>query len=112
MSEIEDKRWSARFILPEQRAGLQRLAEERLKIERPVPDAQQIEDMEITVAQSMEFGAPLTFEIYNNGYIREVVGEVHYVDHIRKEFRVKDAKGDTNLVRFLDIVNVKSTLTE
>ncbi|MCY9198916.1 YolD-like family protein [Bacillus atrophaeus] len=111
MSEIEDKRWSARFILPEQRAGLQRLAEEKCKVERPIPDAQQIEDMEITVAQSMEFGAPLVFEVYDAGYIREVVGPVQYVDHIRKEFRVKDDKGDTILVKFLDIINVKSTLS-
>lgn len=77
--EIEDKRWAMRIILPE-----------------------------ITVAELMEFGAPLAFELYDDGYIREVIGAVHYVDHIRKEFRVKDAKGDTNFVRFSDIINVKN----
>ncbi|MED1676278.1 YolD-like family protein [Bacillus subtilis] len=48
-----------------------------------------------------------TYEL-NDGYIREVIGAVHYVDHIRKKFRVKDAKGDTNFVRFADIINVKN----
>ncbi|QAV89537.1 YolD-like family protein [Bacillus subtilis] len=106
--EIEDKRWAMRIILPEHRAGLARQAEDKRKVEKPQLDAQQIEDMEITVAESMEFGAPLAFEVYDDGYIREVIGAVHYVDHIRKEFRVKDAKGDTNIVRFADIINVKN----
>ncbi|MEC2233891.1 YolD-like family protein [Bacillus subtilis] len=103
--EIEDKRWAMRIILPEHRAGLARQAEEKCKVEKPQLDAQQIEDMEITVAELMEFGAPLAFELYDEGYI---FGAVHYVDHIRKEFRVKDAKGDTNFVRFADIINVKN----
>ncbi|MCM3191264.1 YolD-like family protein [Bacillus subtilis] len=105
--DLEDKRWSSRIILPEHRAGLTRLAAEKQKVVKPQLDAQQIEEMEITVAESMEFGSSLTFDIYDNGYIREVTGSVHYVDHIRKEFRIKDTKGDTNFVRFINIVNVK-----
>lgn len=62
----------------------------------------------MTVAQSMEVGVDLSFELYDDGYIREVIGAVHYVDHIRKEFRVKDARGDTSFVRFSDIINVKN----
>lgn len=88
--------------------SLARQAEEKRKVEKPQLDAQQIEDMEMTVAESMEFGAPLAFEVYDDGYIRDVIGAVHYVDHIRKEFRVKDDKGDTNFVRFADIINVKN----
>ncbi|CAF1861272.1 hypothetical protein NRS6185_00009 [Bacillus subtilis] len=106
--EIEDKRWAMRIILPEHRAGLARQTEEKRKVEKPQLDAQQIEDMEMTVAESMEFGAPLAFEVYDDGHIREVIGAVHYVDHIRKEFRVKDDKSDTNFVRFADIINVKN----
>lgn len=103
---IEDKRWAMRIILPEHRAGLARQASEKRKIEKPQLDTQQIEDMEITVAESMEFGSVLAFKLYDDGFIREVIGAVHYVDHIRKEFRVKDNKGDTNLVKFADIIDV------
>ncbi|TXK24573.1 YolD-like family protein [Bacillus amyloliquefaciens] len=104
----DNKLWASSFILPELREGFQRLAEAKLKVEKPQLDAQQIEDMEVTVAQSMEVGADLSFELYDDGYIREVIGAVHYVDHLRKEFRVKDARGDTNFVRFADIINVKN----
>lgn len=104
--EIEDKRWAMRIILPEHRAGLARQAAEKRKVEKPQLDAQQIEDMELTVAESMEFGSLLTFELYDDGYIREVTGAVHYVDHLRKEFRVKDAKGDTTFVKFANIINI------
>ncbi|MEH6861558.1 YolD-like family protein [Bacillus velezensis] len=104
----DNKLWASSFILPELREGFQQLAVAKLKAEKPQLDAQQIEDMEVTVAQSMEVGADLSFELYDDGYIREVIGAVHYVDHIRKEFRVKDAKGDTNFVRFADIINVKN----
>ncbi|ODB76085.1 YolD-like family protein [Bacillus velezensis] len=103
----DNKLWASSFILPELREGFQRLTEAKLKVEKPQLDAQQIEDMEVTVAQSMEVGSDLSFELYDDGYIREVIGAVHYVDHIRKEFRVKDARGDTNFVRFADIINVK-----
>lgn len=105
--EIEDKRWGMRIILPEHRQGLVRQATEKLKVKKPELDEQQLEDMELTVAESMEFGAPLTFELYDDGYIREITGAVHYVDHIRKEFRVKDSKNDTNFIRFIDIINIK-----
>ncbi|MBT2574488.1 YolD-like family protein [Bacillus sp. ISL-51] len=50
----------------------------------------------------------LAFDVYDDGYIREITGAVHYVDHIRKEFRIKDAKGDNHFVRFTDITNVKN----
>ncbi|WP_178897097.1 YolD-like family protein [Bacillus altitudinis] len=46
--------------------------------------------------------------MYDNGFVREITGKVGYVDHIRKEFRVKDERGDTNFIRFADIINVKT----
>ncbi|MCR9040970.1 YolD-like family protein [Bacillus sp. L381] len=107
---INDKSiWSSKFILPELREGFQRLEAEKHKIQKPLLDAQCIEEMEITVAQSMETGAPLLFEVYDNGYIHEITGSVHYVDHVRKEFRVKNSRSETNLVQFQSIISVKNT---
>ncbi|MBV2197471.1 YolD-like family protein [Bacillus velezensis] len=77
---------------------------------KPLLDAQCIEEMEITVAQSMETGSPLLFEVYDNGYIHEIKGSVHFVDHVRKEFRVKGSRSETNLVQFQSIVSVKTPL--
>lgn len=45
-------------------------------------------------------GTDLSFDLYHDGYIREVIGAVHYVDHPRKELSVKDLKGDTWFIEF------------
>ncbi|WP_345806848.1 YolD-like family protein [Bacillus pumilus] len=50
----------------------------------------------------------LHFELFNQGFTRKINGKVVYVDHLRKEFRIKDDRGDTNFIRFADILNVKT----
>ncbi|MEC0342012.1 YolD-like family protein [Bacillus sonorensis] len=100
--------WSKKFILPDHRLALKQLAEERQKVKKASLDEQQIEEMEMTVAQSMEDGNTLLFEIYDEGYIRECVGSVHYIDHIRKEFRMKDENGGNHYIKFENIMNIKN----
>ncbi|MGN7283198.1 YolD-like family protein [Bacillus altitudinis] len=83
--EKDQNRWKMKFILPEQ-----------------------IEEIEYTVAAAMSEDLYLSFDLYDNGFVREITGKVGYVDHLRKKFRVKDERGDTNFIRFADIINVKT----
>ncbi|MFP7455125.1 YolD-like family protein [Bacillus safensis] len=78
------------------------------KIERPTLSLEQIEEFEYTITTAMSEDLPLDFELYDDGFVREVNGRVVYVDHLRKEFRVKDNRGDTNFIKFSDILNVKT----
>lgn len=53
-------------------------------------------------------GTDLSFDLYHDGYIREVIGAVHYVDHPRKGIRVKDLKGDTWFIEFDSLLSVRT----
>ncbi|MCC2929423.1 YolD-like family protein [Bacillus sp. LBG-1-113] len=53
-------------------------------------------------------GTDLSFDLYHDGYIREVIGAVHYVDHPRKELRVNDLKGDTWFIEFDSLLSVRT----
>ncbi|MBJ8056446.1 YolD-like family protein, partial [Bacillus cereus] len=92
-------------ILPEHNEALRQLRLAKQKIERPILSEEQVAEFEFVISSAMSEDLPLEFDLYDNGFIREVNGRVVYVDHIRKEFRVKDSRGDTNFVKFADILN-------
>lgn len=104
----DQNRWKMKFILPEHNEALRQLHLAKHKIERPILSPEQIEEFEYTIATAMSEDLPLDFELYDDGFVREVNGRVVYVDHLQKEFRVKDNRGDTNFIKFSDILNVKT----
>ncbi|CCU57723.1 YolD-like family protein [Bacillus subtilis] len=50
---IYDKRWEQKFILPEQRAALLNKKREVQKIEKPILDEYQLEEMAPTICEAM-----------------------------------------------------------
>lgn len=104
----DQNRWKMKFILPEHNEALRQLHLAKHKIERPTLSPEQMEEFEYTIAAAMSEDLSLDFELFDNGFVREISGRVVYVDHLRKEFRVKDDRGDTNFIKFADIINVKT----
>lgn len=104
----DQNRWQMKFILPEHNEALRQLRLAKQKIERPVLSEEQVDEFEFVISSAVSEDLPLDFELYDDGFVREVNGRVVYVDHLRKEFRVKDNRGDTNFVKFADILNVKN----
>ncbi|CUB14766.1 YolD-like protein [Bacillus safensis] len=96
-----------KFILPEHNEALRQLHLAK-KIERLVLSPEQLEEFEYTIATAMSEDLALNFDLFDNRFVREITGKVGYVDHLRKEFKVKDDRGDTNFIRFADILNVKT----
>ncbi|MCY7789111.1 YolD-like family protein [Bacillus inaquosorum] len=97
---IYDKRWEQKFILPEQRAALLNRKREVQKLEKPILDEYQLEEMARTICEAMEFNSALVIRVYRDGFIEEVTGHVHYIDEINQRLHVKDLKGDTNFIKF------------
>ncbi|WP_367386939.1 YolD-like family protein [Bacillus vallismortis] len=104
---IYDKRWEQKFILPEQRAALLNRKREVQKIEKPILDEYQLEEMARTICEAMEFNSVLFISIYRDGFIEEVTGHVHYIDEVKQKLHVKDLKGDTLFIAFNTLVSVK-----
>ncbi|UVB74377.1 YolD-like family protein [Bacillus subtilis] len=105
---IYDKRWEQKFILPEQRAGLLNRKKYVQKIEKPILDEYQLEDMARTICEAMEFNSVLVIGIYRDGFIEEVTGHVHYIDEVKQRLHVKDLKGDTNFISIDKIIYVQT----
>ncbi|CAF1786864.1 YolD-like family protein [Bacillus subtilis] len=106
MSEgIYDKRWEQKFILPEHREALLHRKFETKKIEKPVLDEYQLEEMARVISEAMEFNSPLNIRYYRNGFIEEVFGHVHYINEVNQRLHVKDLKGDTNFISVDSIVS-------
>lgn len=103
---IYDKRWEQKFILPEQRAALLNRKREVQKIEKPILDEYQLEDMARTICEAMEFNSVLVIGIYRDGFIEEVTGHVHYIDEVKQKLHVKDLKGDTRFIAFDSLITV------
>ncbi|MBG9769417.1 YolD-like family protein [Bacillus vallismortis] len=104
---IYDKRWEQKFILPEQRAALLNRKKEVQKIEKPILDEYQLEDIARTICEAMEFNSVLVIGMYRDGFIEEVTGHVHYIDEVKQRLHVKDLKGDTWFIKFEVITSVE-----
>lgn len=109
-------KWTA-MMLPEHVSLLRELESKHNRVKRPVLDMDQIEDMERVICEAMECNTPVQFAIFeplpflNGVEMGEVIyieGKIHYINQTRKVFHVVDSKGDTNLIKFEDVVGVKA----
>ncbi|MED1659615.1 YolD-like family protein [Bacillus licheniformis] len=108
-------KWTA-MMLPEHVSLLRELESNQDKVKRPVLDTSQIEDMEIIISEAMEFNNPVLFSVFKplpmlngpeTGEIVQIEGHIHYINQQRKLFHVVDSKGDTNLIKFEDVIGVE-----
>ncbi|WP_440671426.1 YolD-like family protein [Bacillus subtilis] len=105
---IYDKRWEQKFILPEQREALLNRKKQVQKIEKPILDKYQLEEMARVICEAMEFNSVLGIGLYKDGFIEEVTGHVHYIDEVKQRLHVKDLKGDTNFIAFESLLTVRA----
>jgi hypothetical protein len=54
----------------------------------------------------MEYHKELVFTYFENGDIKLYIGNIHYIDDIRKEIRLMDSHGDKFIVKFQDVLRV------
>ncbi|MGN2669719.1 YolD-like family protein [Bacillus subtilis] len=105
---IYDKRWEQKFILPEQRTALLNRKKQVQKIEKPILDEYQLEEMARVICEAMEFNSVLVISVYRDGFIEVVTGHVHYIDEVKQRLHVKDLKGDTNFISIDKIIYVQT----
>ncbi len=108
-------KWTA-MMLPEHVVLLRELESIQNKVKRPVLDMSQIEDMEMIISEAMEFNNPVQFSVFKPlpllngpeaGEIVQIVGCIHYINQFKKTFHVVDSKGDTNLIKFENVVDIE-----
>ncbi|MED2942915.1 YolD-like family protein [Bacillus swezeyi] len=108
-------KWTA-MMLPEHVSMLRDLESNHNRVKRPVLDIAQIEDMEMIISEAMEFNKTVQFSVFkplpflngaDTGKLINIEGKIHYINQQHKLFHVMDSKGDTNLIKFEDVVRVE-----
>jgi len=72
----------------------------------PILDEDKIAEMEILIHEAMEFNWTLSYEFFEDGYIKTITGKTIFVDYINKYFRIQDEKEYNYQIPFYKLVNV------
>ncbi|MCB7159976.1 YolD-like family protein [Bacillus subtilis] len=98
-------KWTS-MMLPEHLAQLKQDLIDVSKIEKPSLDNQQIEEMDILVSEALEFNKELKFKLFNNGFVENVTGRVHYINFEQQKLHVKDQNDNTVYINMNNIIGV------
>ncbi|MBL4978734.1 YolD-like family protein [Bacillus halotolerans] len=94
------------IMLPEHLTQLKQDLIDVSKIEKPSLDDQQIEEMDIFVSEALEFNKELKFKLFNNGFVENVTGRVHYINFEQQKLHVKDQNDNTVYINMNNIIGV------
>ncbi|WGE40992.1 YolD-like family protein [Bacillus stercoris] len=98
-------KWTS-MMLPEHLTQLKQDLIDVSKIEKPSLDDQQIEEMDILVSEALEFNKELKFKLFNNGFVENVIGRVHYINFDQQKLHVKDQNDNTVYINMNNIIGV------
>lgn len=99
------KKWTA-FMMPEHIKSLRGFIDTLDKVERPILDNDQLEEMNNVIDEALEYKKELVFTYYKSGDIKLFVGFIHSIDEIKKEIRITDEFGDNLNLKYEDILRV------
>ncbi|WP_163135740.1 YolD-like family protein, partial [Bacillus subtilis] len=98
-------KWTS-MMLPEHLTQLKQDLIDVSKIEKPSLDDQQIEEMDLLVSEALEFNKELRFKLFNNGFVENVTGRVHYINFEQQKLHVKDQNDNTVYISMNNIIGV------
>ena len=99
-------KWGMAFAMPEMVASYSRVDWDNKKVEKPILDENQLEEINQTICSAMEYNEELVFTLYYNGGFQLLIGKVHFVDPLTSELRIIDHFEEIHRVKFKDIVDV------
>ncbi|MBD8069419.1 YolD-like family protein [Bacillus sp. PS06] len=99
-------KWGAAFMLPEMSSIQSRVDWDNKKVEKPLLDEDQLDEMNQTINYAVEYNLEQTYTIYDNGEYKLLMGKVHDIDEINKHLRIIDKFGELHVVNYEDIVKV------
>jgi hypothetical protein len=98
-------KWTA-MMLPEHVKMLRNEFIEFDKVDKPTLDEHQLEEINSTILEAMEFNNELVFTYFDNGDMKLYIGHVHYIDGLKKELRLVDRHSDVFFIKFHNILKV------
>lgn len=99
-------KWTA-MMLPEHVAAVKQELINLEKVNKPILDEDGLAKIELLIYEAMEYNLQLEFSLFKKGFIESIVGSTHFIDYIKKEFRIKDKNDLIHNVPFQKIVDVQ-----
>lgn len=100
------KKWQFAFGMPELIKAQRDLWRDTERIVKPIVDEYEREEFDRRIAYAMEYWLAVKLRIWDDGFISEIAGRIHYVDPITKQLRVEMKPGDFKRIAFEDVVGV------
>ncbi|MBO9129370.1 YolD-like family protein [Bacillus sp. 165] len=102
------KKWRPFAAMPEQFERIQELVEAQNQMKHPVLDEQRLQELNEIIDCSMAETQALSFRYYKKGYIRMIVGYIHYYDEYKKQLRIMDLQQQPHILPIHQITDVET----
>lgn len=99
-------KWTS-IMLPEHVQMLKEMWEETEKIEKPLLDPQELEQMNKKIEQAYQENLQISLSVYEDGFIKEVKGIITDIDIQQKQLKVQIKNDLTEMIAFKQIVSIK-----
>jgi hypothetical protein len=109
-SMIKDRdltKWQPMLAIPEQRKMLAEVPIEQDRISKPQLSEFELEDINLSLIESLELQIPVNFRLYESGFIKNTSGVVHKIDPHQKIVRISDTQGFRK-IEFTKIIGVEA----
>lgn len=100
-------KWAPAAFLPEYTKMLRDLDTDYHRQQKPIIDEFQFEEFDQRICYAMEYNYAVKITKWVDGFNYEIVGRVHYVDHIRKEVRLKTEDDEVERVKLSEVISVE-----
>ncbi|PEF45183.1 hypothetical protein CON22_18045 [Bacillus cereus] len=102
-------KWQPFASMPEQFQGIQNIIHEQIKVEMPILDAQQLEEIECTIQQAILSGEEIHLSYLKNSHIHHEMVTIINIDSHNKQLITTDAFRNKTNFPIKDIVGCNFT---
>ncbi|WP_254179091.1 YolD-like family protein [Cytobacillus oceanisediminis] len=93
--------------MPEHVKMLREIERDMMRMQKPLLDEYQIEEIERQICEAMEFAQSVKLTFWRDGFTYDEIGRVHYLEPIHKEVRLKTELGTISRIKFAGIIAVE-----
>lgn len=88
-------------------SGIKMLQEEQKYVSMPTLDEQQLEHLDQTICDAMEFNNEVSITYYKNHRYELIVGHIHYFDSVKNCIRVVDKFQEWSEIKIPFIIDIQ-----
>lgn len=100
-------RWeSSRMMLPEHREQFLSNKIDKKRINKPILDENQLEEIDNHLHLAIGFHYLVKFSLWMEGFTKEITGHIHYIDVLNKHVRIVDLNGKVHRIENRSIIDV------